>query len=1081
MSEKRIKYITAFITFAVALVAYMLTMAPTASFWDCAEFIACGNTLGIPHPPGTPFFVLLSRVAILLMPWVEEIGKRVNYISVVASAATGFILHLFIWDVLSRVWKREYSVDSTGQSALPTKFFVARMAGAFTGAFLSVFSAAAWFNAVEAERYGTAMFILVLVSYLGLKWVDYAGKPFGDKLLILICYIGFLGVGIHLYTMLTIPAIMVLLVIYDQDKAFKRLLSLGALAGSAIGLIGVFTLLNLILSREGGMGALPAYVLIAILYAVLWKVDPEAKIFDRWPFWVTGTILYSVVYSVSHFFSWTLVAVIMLVLMRYLGKSAHLQRLTSLSLWFCVVAIIGYSTHAYIPIRSALDPVIDQNNPEFAGEINSWKDLPELWNVENWTAFLDFLERKQYGSESMLTRAFHRRGQIANQVLTFPHMGYGGYVTAQHLPFKVGEVRFTRPGEWVLAKEDNPPVVRGALEFPTQMMLFGTNRGPQIVLFLIFHALLLGALWLIFHYRKDLAIYLILLYGLSSFGLGFYLNFSDGSRIERRERDSWVTSLERVRQQVISNGMSMPAIPDPNDIIRIRAKINKTQDAEERSALQQNVVWKNWRQIQSTLQQVGYQEIEPPNPVHLEVRERQYFYSPAFIFLSMIFGLGLAMALARIREESLIKPVAITCSVLLVALPVFSNYREHDRSKLFVPWDYAHNLIQSCRPNSILFTNGDNDTFPLWFIQEVEGIRKDVRVVNLSLGNTDWYIHQILENEPKRKLSYSAEDINKRMVYTGDNRNDPSHSVDYWSEQISRALPVIKQRLDKAQLELQQAQTDSTVNLDSLQQALNPSIRRYTDLYQQYDAFSEWASKRKGGFMKTQDKLVLDLVQNNPETPIHFASTVSSGNYLGLEKYMEMEGMVYTLIRGDLEPKNEQMNVASTRALVDSVYRFRGLGDSGVYINDETMRLLFNYNSIYIRLAFELRGELAVQLAKKRALSQPGGHSTDSIAKINERELAQIEEKSKELRTVSLQYLDQGIAQFPAEWRNYVIASEILEMLEEHDLAVEYLQRGTQNVSRFAQEDMNRRLEALKARTAATQTVPPKPAQDTAN
>jgi hypothetical protein len=926
------------------------------SFWDCGEFIASAYTLGIPHPPGTPFFVFFARAVIIMLPMVEEIAKRVNYISVFASAATVYVTVLFAWDLMVRLSKNA------------SRFILT--AASLSAGLLLMFSDTFWFNAVEAEVYGFAMFIVMLISYLALLYLDCKDEKRGSQYLVLICYLGFLGIGVHLYTMMTIPAIFILLLFADKTP-FKTLV-------------------------------------------------------NRWPIWVTGTVLFSAVYAVSNFISWSIILLAVLFVawlaIRKSSYSANFRRDIALSLAFTVVALIGYSTHLYIPIRSELNPIIDENDPEinFRDENGNLLLGNLLPNGENWRAFYDYLERKQYGSESMISRAFYRRAQLDNQILVFPHMSYGGYQIAQYTPFKVGQVSYYQKGFYAIDPEGNEPIERGSLKFPTLMASIGENEPVQAIIFLLFNGLLIWIIAIACRKNKNIGIYLALLYGFCSAGLVWYINFSDGTKTERRDGEAWVREMQLYTGELSKRGIiaAAPNIPNPNELLNIQRKIyTDYAKGEKQSKHEQSAAWQNWSKIQATFKSVGWQAPSLPDPVHLEVRERDYFYSPAFIFMSLLYGLGIGFLLLTIQQRKimLLKPSGIAITVLCGAIPLFANYKEHSRANLWVPWDYAYNLLMSCEPNAIVFTNGDNDTFPLWFAQEVAGIRKDVRVVNLSLGNTDWYIKQMLDNPPKLKLSYNKAGIDREFALSEKNYDMPSQKIAYWIDMAERNIPRLARDIDILEIRLETAASAA----DSAK--INADLDKRKLWLQTYTALKEWGEPRKGGLMQTQYKLVVDLTMNNLDRPIHVSTTVGLSNAVGLDKYMVQKGMIWDLIKGKLASTKDSIDVNRTAYLIDSVFKYRGLGDSTAYIDGETKQLLSGYNSMYIRLATAMKDSLALALMEE------------------DKDVSGILKKG-------LHYLDIGIKQFPEEWRNYAVASDLLQFAGESDKAVEYLEMGLKEV-----------------------------------
>ena len=976
LKEKWMKHIFAGIAAFVALIVYVLTMAPTVSFWDCGEFVACANTLGIPHPPGTPFFVFLARAVIVLLPFVGEIAKRVNYISVVSSAATVYVTALFAWELLATVLKTDALAEKiTGKVRTAVLATSALVAG-----FLLTFSDTFWFNAVEAEVYGIAMFILMLVSYLGLVWYNKRNEEYSDRILIFICYIAFLGVGAHLYTMLTVPAVFALLLVAEPKKIVERI-----------------------------------------------------------PIWITGTLLCSVIYMVSAFIEISFICLIALSILCLAKpiKNKGVQRSMRLSLAFAFFALIGYSTHLYIPIRSELNPIIDENDPEInIRDEQGNLQLGNLFKDENWVAFNNFIERKQYGSESMISRAFYRRARISHQFLSFPHMGYGGYQMAQYLPYKVGDVNYAN-GIYTFDAADNQPVERFGIKFPTQMSFMGDATLPQFLMFLIFNGLLVMVCVFVWKRNRNVGVFVSVLYALCSLGLLFYINFADGTRMEQREHDYWVSVMSRNVQDLNSRGMGITALPDPNELIDMRQNIEhakirmetlKARGANEAqlATLQReiddysnSVVWQNWQKIENGFAQVGARA-PFPDAVHLEVRERDYFYTPAFIFMSMIYGIGAGILVFLVATSSFAafaNPAAAVLVAVSFLVPCISNYKEHDRSGLWVPWDYAFNLLNSCRPNAILFTNGDNDTFPLWFAQEVAGVRKDVRVVNLSLGNTDWYIKQMLDNEPILKLSYDKAAIDRDMVLDNSSASNPNHQVSTWVKNAQRLMPQLKNRIDA--MEGQQ-----------LSAADSAKLMQFKVHYQVWDAFTEWAARTRSGMMLTQHKLVIDLALQNMDKPIEISTTVGTSNFMGLEKYMVQEGMVYNFVKGDLNPKRNAFDAAYTANLIDSVFKFRGLGDGTAYINSETERLLSGYVSLYLQISFDARDKIT-------ALKNSHPFTAEKKAEVDS------------LAAAASKYLEMGMKQFPSEWRNYWAAAFVYEAAGEKAKAQEVLNRGLDNVPAY--------------------------------
>ena len=600
---------------------------------------------------------------------------------------------------------------------------------------------------------------------------------------------------------------------------------------------------------------------------------------------------------------------------------------------------------------------------------------------------------------------------------------------AQYLPYKVGGVNYAN-GVYTFDASENEPLERFGIKFPTQMSFMGDQVLPQLLIFILFNGLIVMVCAFVWKRNRNLGIYMSVLYALCSLGLLFYINFADGTRMEQREHDYWVSIMTRNVQDLNSRGAAIPMVPDPNDLIDLRQDIERTKirievlrqrntpapkiaELEKKlSSLQNSTAWQAWQKIENGFAQVGARA-PFPDAVHMEVRERDYFYTPAFIFMSLILGIGagiLVLTCATGAYAAFASPVAAVLVLVSFLVPCISNYKEHDRSGLWVPWDYAYNLLNSCRPNAILFTNGDNDTFPLWFAQEVAGIRKDVRVVNLSLGNTDWYIKQMLDNEPVLKLSYDKKTIDSDMVLDNSSASNPNHQVSTWVKNAERLMPQLKARID--QMEGQE-----------LSAADSAKLLQFKVHYQVWDAFVDWANRTRSSMMLTQHKLVIDLALQNMDKPIEISTTVGTSNFMGLEKYMVQEGMVYNFVKGDLEPKRNAFDAAYTASLIDSVYKFRGLGDGTAFINSETERLLSSYVSLYLQISFDVRDQISA-LRQEHPFTKEKKATVDSLA------------------LQATKYLELGIRQFPKEWRCYWASAFVFEAAGMKQEALNVLSKG---------------------------------------
>lgn len=660
----------------------------------------------------------------------------------------------------------------------------------------------------------------------------------------------------------------------------------------------------------------------------VWVVAVDESKRRMYPLYVAGTLLMSIIYMPGLFPLIALgLAVVSLLLWIFpiMGEKQGWK----LSCVLSFAAVLGWSLYLYIPIRASLTPIIDEGDPQVRpplviGDPSTYKNLEtrpsfsDAFNLNNWGEFREYIERKQYGSENMIVRSLTRRGNFLNQLLVHENMGYGGYLIQQFTPFKV-----QRDDKFFGIRVPNQLSVMGVESTKgedgvySQVPGWVPKRVAQLALFLLANL----PLWWLFRFGWDrerrLSILLAGLYVFSSFGMLWYVNFADGTKPEVAEYKAWLQ------------------------------------------------------------QKQGGQDVAYPDPVHMEVRERDYFFTPAFVLVGLLYGIAAALYAQKMRadrkDDWKNHPQFVSYLVLVALMPIVagaSNWHESDRHLDWVPFDYSYNLLNSCEPNGILFTNGDNDTFPLWALQYAYGIRPDVRLVNLSLINTDWYIRQMKNLEPKVPITYTDAEI--RALDVDRNPFGPGTVVDIGPRKVQ--------------------------------------VPSYKDL--------PW--------IKIQDRLVLHIVQANDHAavhkPIHFAATVGEENMMGLAPFCRMQGMVFTLTDS---LQNDPVDIDKTVDLFTKVYKFRGMaGDqySSGYLDDDSRRLETNYSSIAIQAALG-----SADIAKRWR---------DSAALTKDSAMAKtLRAKSAERITKVMSLIHEAERLVPDEWRTAYFTAQMFATLGQPESA----------------------------------------------
>ncbi|WP_347838777.1 DUF2723 domain-containing protein [uncultured Draconibacterium sp.] len=675
---KLINNILGWLVFILACITYFMTMEPTVSWWDCGEFITSAFKLEVGHPPGAPTFMILGRIFTLFAPDASKAAVLVNSLSAMASAATIMFLYWTIVHLANKLFSEEKS--SGEQLAVWGSGLVGALAFTFTDSF--------WFSAVEGEVYALSSLFTAMVFWAILKWEDVAHEKHANRWLVLIAYLMGLSIGVHLLNLLAIPAIG--LVYYFKKYEFSWKGVVYALAAS--------------------MG-----VLLGIQYGIIPNVPRIGFLFDRVFVNTLGL----------PFNSGIIFMVALIAVGAYFGLRYTRQR--NMVVWnnaitMVIVILIGYSSFGIILIRASANPPMNQNHPD------------------NAFALVRYLNREQYGDRPLFKGPYYNAPRIAtknpkdqyNKVdgkyeITGTMPGGSVYEPKMETIFprmysdKSNHVQAYK--EWGKVK-GTPVRVRDRGEVKTlQKPTFGENL-RFFFSYQLGHMYMRYFMWNFVGRQNDLQ-------GHGSFEYG-----------------NWVSGISFIDEPKVGPRDNMPEwmLNDPSrnvyyflplllGLLGLFFQYNQGKKGKETFAVTMLLFVLTGIAIVIYLNQYPYQP-----------RERDYAYAGSFYAFAIWIGLGVLAVYSGLKKLIKGAPGAVLATLIaLVAVPgvlATQNWDDHDRSGKYMTRDYAKNYLESCAPNAILFTYGDNDTFPLWYVQEVEGVRPDIKIINISYLGMDWYISQ---------------------------------------------------------------------------------------------------------------------------------------------------------------------------------------------------------------------------------------------------------------------------------------------------------------------------------------------------
>ncbi|WP_295358707.1 DUF2723 domain-containing protein [uncultured Prevotella sp.] len=998
---KLVNNVLGWLTFMVAAFVYCSTIEPTASFWDCPEFITTGYKLEVGHPPGAPFFMLTANLFSQFASDPTQVAKMVNTMSALLSATTILFLFWSITHLARKLILKDWSEMTMGK-------LIAIEASGLVGALIYTFSDTFWFSAVEGEVYAYSSAFTAIVFWLILKWEDHADEPHSDRWLVLIAYMTGLSIGVHLLNLLCIPAIVLVYCYrrYPHIELKGSLLALlasfvivaGVLYGVVPGIITVAGWFELLFVNQLGCPFNTGEIVYIILLVaiVIWAIYESYtdRNFKRqnlsftlavgmlgipfrgmgWGAAIVGIIILAAIYFGLNYRKKTDKQLVPVVSARF--KNTALQCMLML--------MIGYSSYAVIVIRSAANPPMDQNSPEDVFTLGSYLsrdqygDSPLLYG-QAYTSQVAFdvdgnmcipkrkegaaiWQRKEKASDTEKDSYFvvsHKDKLVYAQNMLFPRMhssahaqayeSWLGGVTGTNVPYdRCGEqVTVKMPTQW-----DN---IRFFLSYQCNFMYWRYF------------------MWNFAGRQNDLQ------------GSG------------EPEHGNWITGISFIDNWMLGDQSKLPQ----------ELKENKGHNVFYCLPLLLGLIglfWQAWRGqcgirqfwvvfflfFMTGLAIVLYLNQTPQQP-----RERDYAYAGSFYAYAIWCGLGVLALYDMLKKKLKTNDVALASvlgvACLLVPIQMASQtWDDHDRSGRYTCRDFGHNYLMTLQDkgNPIIFTNGDNDTFPLWYNQETEGFRTDARVCNLSYLQTDWYIDQMKRpayDSPSVPITwprldfcsgtndYIQVDPSLKQQVQNFYKEHPAEARAQFGDQPFEVKNIMKYWVRTKNSDMHVIPTD-TLYLTIDKEAVKKSgMMMACDTIPDRMVIS-LAGKRA---LYKNDLMMLEmLAQCNWTRPLYVATTVGGDNYMNLGDNFVQEGLAYRITPFTTnKPGAKNFDTEKTYNNVMNRFKFGGLDKKGLYIDETIMRMCYTHRNLFAQLALALiregKNDKALKVLRKAEKSIP--------------------------------------------------------------------------------------------------------------
>lgn len=946
---KVLNNIFGWIAFTIAAVTYLLAVEPTASFWDCGEFISSAYKLDVGHSPGAPFFMLTGHFFSLFASSPSQVAVLINSMSAILSALTILFLFWTITHIARKVLINSESDYTTGN-------VIAILGSGMVGALAYTFSDSFWFSAVEGEVYAYSSLFTAIVFWLILKWERVADQEGSDRWLILIAYLMGMSIGVHLLNLLAIPALILVYYFKMYTPSLKgilmAILSSGCiLAAILYGLVPgfvevaswfeLFFVNTLGLPYNSGLAVYLCVVLAALSWAIYESYVNKSFIRLSVSFIVAITII-----GIPFIGGRVLIGLVLVGLISaffYFKRDKIKVRWINTVLLMVTVLLIGYSSYAVIVIRSSAKPTMDQNAPD------------NLFSLKY------YLNREQYGDRPLLY------GQVYNAPTKIIMEGN----TCVYAKKKGAPVYAPKPksqpndkDEYIITSYNEryetddhfnmifPRMYSDEGKHLEAYKAWGRVEGETVTYDYcgeqksLLKPTFAENLRFFIDYQVNFMYWRYFLWNFSG-------RQNDVPADGGIENGNWITGISLIDNLLVGDQTSLPTRMLENKGRNVYFMLPLLLGVfgilfllyGGRKGI--NAFW-----ITSVLFFLtGLAIVIYLNQTPNQPRERDYAYVGSFYAFSIWIGLGV-LGIIRLLDKYVprsISAIVVTfCCLGVPALMAQQNWDDHDRSHRYTARDFGQNYLSSCKPNAIIFTMGDNDTFPLWYNQEVEGFRTDVRVCNLSYLQTDWYINQMKRGAYKSAplpISWKNTDY-----LTGKNE---FAQVDSLMPQLDVKTAFDFILSDDPQTKangVPYIPTNRLVIPVDAKQVINTgtlSIKRAAEIIPQIDINIKQAISKS-------DMMMLELIKENKwKRPIYFAVTIGS-DFMGLTDHFERTGLAYQLLPVGVVDSGVSVNVNEMYDNLMTKFKYGGIDNPKVYLDENNLNMCYIHRSMFTLLVSEL-------------------------------------------------------------------------------------------------------------------------------